>query len=342
MNVDTLLLPLDRVRLRAFRALGPVASSLAGSRERRVAVTLLLAVVTSLTLAVAAPVWLLTLAPLVWGVPHLVSDLRYLVVRPGWHRQPRLVWPLGIVVLAATVAVGLPLALLAAGLGVALVAGPSRARKIGFGVVLTLLAALAYLGRRYVDAGFVQGHNVVALVLWWRWRKRDRPARMALGSAALAGVLLASGALDPLLTHLTSWSAPFVYVHAGALAGTLAPGLTARWGRRLLVLYAFGQSLHYAVWLRLVPDDDRARPTPRTFRTSFAALRDDLGPLLLAAAVLLAGVYLALTFADGAFAWTMYLRASAVHGYVEVVALALSLALATSPAAPASASRARS
>jgi hypothetical protein len=342
--MDALLLPLDRVRLRALHALGPLASSLAGSRERRVAFTLLLAVITSLSLAVAAPVWLLTIAPLVWGVPHLVSDLRYLVVRPGWHRHPRLVWPLGIALLVATVVAGLPLAMLAAALGVALVHGPSRSRKLVAIAALALLALGAFQARRYVDAAFVQGHNVLALVLWWRWRPRDSRAKTALGVAALAGVLLVSGTLDGLLTHLSTWSSPFARFHAGALAASLAPGLGARWGRRLLVLYAFGQSLHYAVWLRLVPDDDRARPTPRTFRASFAAVRADLGARVLVVAALLAGVYLALTFADGAYAWTMYLRVSAIHGYLEVVALALSLVLATSPAttapmAPATAAR---
>ena len=46
-----------------------------------------LALAATLTLAVLAPRWTLALGPIVLGVPHLLADARYLVVRPGYHRR---------------------------------------------------------------------------------------------------------------------------------------------------------------------------------------------------------------------------------------------------------------
>jgi hypothetical protein len=44
------------------------------------------------------------------------------------------------------------------------------------------------------------------------------------------------------------------------------PGAGAAVFHRALFLYAFGQSLHFAVWLRLLPDVDRPSPTPKLNR----------------------------------------------------------------------------
>ena len=46
-----------------------------------------LLLVASLAATVIAPLWLLLLAPIVLGVPHVVADLRWLVLRPGVERR---------------------------------------------------------------------------------------------------------------------------------------------------------------------------------------------------------------------------------------------------------------
>lgn len=33
------------------------------------------------------PLWMLAVGPIVLGVPHVVSDVRYLVAKPGYHRR---------------------------------------------------------------------------------------------------------------------------------------------------------------------------------------------------------------------------------------------------------------
>jgi hypothetical protein len=90
----------------------------------------------------------------------------------------------------------------------------------------------------------------------------------------------------------------------------------------LVLLFGFAQAVHYGVWLRLIPEEDRPQPTPRTFASSFRALRQDLGPWLLGAGA---------AFATGLAMWAMidlaqaragYLRMALFHGYVEVAAAA--------------------
>ncbi|MBV1861626.1 MAG: hypothetical protein KUG77_24620, partial [Nannocystaceae bacterium] len=94
----------DTLRLRWFRLLGPVGARLARDRELRVCVVFSVVVVSALLGTLVAPLWLLVLGPLVWGVPHIAADLRYLVVRTGFG-QRRVLWVVG----------GVPLLLLGTG-----------------------------------------------------------------------------------------------------------------------------------------------------------------------------------------------------------------------------------
>ena len=80
----------DWLRRRWLRLLGPLARPIVTRRELRVALGFSLVIGSALVATLVAPLWMLILGPLVWGVPHLVADLRYLVVRPGYHRRPLL------------------------------------------------------------------------------------------------------------------------------------------------------------------------------------------------------------------------------------------------------------
>jgi hypothetical protein len=105
----------------------------------------------------------------------------------------------------------------------------------------------------------------------------------------------------------------------------LAPGFSPEVGARLVLSFAFAQSVHYVMWLRLVPEDDRDRVSPRTFRASYRALLSDMGaPMLGLAAVgalALAG-WAAIDIADARFS---YLRFASFHVTLELAAAALLL-----------------
>ena len=84
---ERVLSPIDALRAAVLRRFGRTAGWWSRSREDRVASMFAFGVVTSLALAVLAPRWALALGPIVLGVPHILADARYLVVRPGYHRR---------------------------------------------------------------------------------------------------------------------------------------------------------------------------------------------------------------------------------------------------------------
>src|SRR5687768_1431635 len=79
---------LDRARLAWLRLLGPLAKPLVRDREKRVALAGALSLAVAFVLCATAPLVLLAVSPLLLGVPHVASDLRYLLVRPGLHKRP--------------------------------------------------------------------------------------------------------------------------------------------------------------------------------------------------------------------------------------------------------------
>lgn len=320
--IEGLLRPLDRLRAVGLRLVARAWPAPIASRELRVAVGGALAVSASLALALGAPLWLLTLGPLVLGVPHLLSDLRYLVARPGLHRRP------GFMALVATPVVltllwpRLPLGLLSVA-GAVLLARASRTARALWGLAALGLAGAALAGGFLVEVAFAHAHNLVALVLWWRLRSR-RPGRQRLTLLlALGGALVLVAAGDRLVVRLGTLAPPAPGLDAGTLAATLAPLSDPGLSLRVLLLFAFAQSVHYAVWLRLVPDDARPRPGMRPLASSYRALAADCGRALPLGALALALSLGAVALADLETARTAYLRLAIFHGPLELAVVAL-------------------
>lgn len=330
--VRALLAGGDALRAAIFRRLLPQCPRLFADRARRVAWLGSLSVLLAFGLATSVPLWLLALGPLLLGVPHLLADLRYLVVVPGLHRRRWLCvaagLPLAAVGLGAPAAVGL-LAVAAAALCARGDASP-KAVALGAWGMLTI-GALA--DETLFVIVFLHLHNVVALGLWWFLRPRDGRAATVLWLVAVGTVLLLGGAMDPVVADLGGWIAPATGIDIAEHAQALVPVRDPVLAQRGLLCFAFLQAVHYAVWLRLVPEDARARPVPRSFCASWLALRADIGrgPLALAAAM---AIGIALWGAgDLVAAREGYLRLAAFHGYLELAVMALLLVERRRPAA---------
>lgn len=305
----------DRVRGRVLRACMPWSSRLAADREARVAVVATATVLLSFALTLVSPLLLLALGPIVLGVPHLVADVRYCVVRPGWHRD-RGLWLAAVPVVA--VGFGAPVAVGLAGVGVAIVtARASTARRlVGLALLGGLVLVAASVGR-WFDVALTHLHNAIAVALWLAWRPRMRrwhlvPLALLVGCTAVLVVwprVDGFVALDlgvPLRSHFAQ----------------LAPGVPTALALPLVVSFAFLQSVHYALWLRVVPEEDRERPTPRTFRASLVALDRDLGRPIVRLA-LVAALALATWAAIDLFAARLgYLRFARFHAVLELCVLA--------------------
>ncbi len=311
----------DALRVRWLRWLGPVGRRLVRDRELRVSVLFSAVVVTALLGTMLVPLWLLVLGPLVWGVPHIAADIRYLAVRPGFTRRPAL-WIVG----------GATLLLIGAGVdlvwgfvgsaGVALMArAPLKRRVLAAGVVLVVGLMLVPLGNGG-DVLFGHLHNALAVGLWWLWR----PRRGRLHWIPLV-LLVGASAWLLLGPSVELVGARFEWHPAGDSADRqlwrLAPGLAPMLGMRLVLLFCLLQSVHYAMWLQMIPDEERARDTVMTFRASLQDLEADLGRVAVGVMVALSVGMIAWACWDMLAAGRGYFRMARFHGHLEVMAVVL-------------------
>ncbi|MEC9466127.1 MAG: hypothetical protein VX834_10100 [Myxococcota bacterium] len=296
---------------------GPLLSG----RELRVGLAGALGVLFIASLAFVLPIWLLALGPIVWGVPHVMADIRYMVIQPGLHRGR---W------LAAGAAVGVIWAgagggLWATGWTIMVLAtclGTDLWRSLVMGMAGLALAGLGHFYPWVSVVVFLHLHNFVAFGIWWHWRRRmTRWHWMTGGLVLTAMTLIVGGAWD-------GWSAMEIGValwpqgfSPEACRQMLAPGLSPLWGDRVVMLFAFAQSLHYLVWLRLVPEDARRQPTPPSFVSSYRRLVRDFSGLILAGFALAVVGLILWASLDLSAARSQYLHLAAFHGYMELVAL---------------------
>lgn len=310
--------PLDAVRALVLARLGGRGRTLLRDRAARISVYVVVGLVVALVASVLTPLWALALGPLVLGVPHLISDLRYLVVRPALHRQRAVAVAVGVPLFFAA-ALGSTTLGLAAGLGAIAFTSAARWKR---GVAFVAWAAVVGAAHHFPHTStlvVVHGHNLVAIALFCAAfaRTRRNGALLGLGFVVLAAAVLL-GAFDSLFVASTS--------RVLAVARTLAPVSNPTLAVRLVVLFVFAQAVHYMVWLRLVPDEARERPGLRTFGSSLKALREDLGgPVLLLAAVF-AVVVAGRAFGSLEAARALYLRGASFHGFLEL-AFALRLCM---------------
>jgi hypothetical protein len=208
----------------------------------------------------------------------------------------------------------------------AVVLGEGRLWRKVVGVLVVAAIAAPGLWQRdfYVHELLLSHlHNPLGVVVWLLWRPRqERLHYLPLALYGLMALLIGTGVLSPLGFGLGS--APQSAGDAlSFLRDTLAPGFSETWGTRLLLLYCYAQMFHYSVWLQLVPEEDRARPTPRSFRQSLLALRADLPSLLLGGAlVAMVGLWL-WAVVDVWASRVAYFRLATFHGYLELCALGL-------------------
>lgn len=279
------------------------------------------------------PSLLLVLGPVLLGVPHVASDIRYLVLRPNLARGFG-TW----VAVCSLMLIGVRVVELG------FLGNPAFARVEIVIVLAWVLGALASLHGRWslprlgVAAGavgvgalalseptlarlvFAHAHNAIALVVWYLL---FRPRR-ASGFLPLAGIALAT-----LFVYRLGGSIPerlgapvWFDLHIQAASAWLAPGLAPEHQRGLVLSYVFLQSVHYAVWLLFIPQDASARPGSPTFCMSLRSAWRDFRPIgfaLIALGMLTVAIAACI---DPLTTSAVYLFVTPFHGYLELVVLA--------------------
>jgi hypothetical protein len=322
-RVEWALGPLDEGRRWLYRATVPHLGAWVLDRERRVGLLALLVALPAFVGAVLMPLPLLALGPILLGVPHLLADLRYLVVQPGLHRRGPWVWGVAALFVATGVTNTLWPAIAGASLGVLTLSRASLVARLLVTTPLLVLLGAAWFTPRPVGLLFAHGHNVVAVGLWLA---AAGAAGRALTGRLWAGLLLGGlgaaillGAADSVLLHTQQLELPGG-PRLRALQRSLSPSPDPTLALRAVVFFAYAQAVHYGLWLRLIPEDVRPREAPRSFATSWQLLQRELGaPLLLSVCAGCVGLGL-WAILDLAEARGGYLRLALFHGPLELLA----------------------
>lgn len=288
----------------------------------------------ALALAVYFPIALFFLAPVVFGVPHVAADVRYLVLRRGLPSRWKHMVLLGCACLLGLRALDLihpsprtarVETLLATIWVLAAVAAAHSSQRTLWRASLAACAALGAgtLGLAWPAATrliLVHAHNLVALVAWGLVF-RARPKMLLLYSTLILGAagVLASGCLHR--STLASGSTLFG-THLLQIADWIAPGLRADRAIGLVSAYVFLQAVHYAIWLGVIPAQERRRSNGIALAGSPTSLRADFGraglfSVSVATLALLLGAGLQLQRSRFA-----YIALANFHVYLELVMLA--------------------
>ncbi|MCU1277739.1 MAG: putative rane protein, partial [bacterium] len=213
-------------------------------------------------------------------------------------------------------------ALFAVAVAVELLATRRTWARVAIACAIAVAAVAAWRAPRLTLIVLAHLHGLGA-VAWFARRAHARGVVVWPFVAAVALVLAggALGAFDSLWAP-TLWAPRSAAASIVAeAAGSAVDGAGAVLLRRALFLYAFGQALHFAIWLRLVPDVERAAKVPHSFRRALALFDAELGrwarPLLIACVVAAP-----LMLVGGGAAREAYFALTYFHVGLEAAALA--------------------
>ena len=241
--------------------------------------------------------------------------------------------PLLVVSFAAHPAVGL-----AAGFGAILFSRAEWSRKAAVFVAWTAVVLVATIHPRTTQLVLIHAHNVIAVVLFLVAFARSRRVGIAFAVASVVlGAALLGGAFDSVIFRSLA-SGPRTSLDLGGMIESLAPVKDPMLAVRLTIFFVFAQGVHYALWLRVIPEDARERPGVRSFGSSLRALERELGKVVIAGFVLFALVILARATTSLEAARLLYLRTAGFHAYLEIAFLLL-LLLEGRPVEPISSRR---
>ena len=270
-------------------ALGGRGRALIRQPVLRVVVFGSLSIALALLMVCTVPLILLAVSPLLLGVPHLVADVRYLVVQPGYHRRLWLALPVAAVLLGAASGLGMRAGLSA--MAVTLLLASRRAhdsrwrsllrRALGLSVV----GGLAYLGLRsdFFTISISAWRMVTTSSLWGLPRcgcRGDRLRGSALVAGPAGGAVRRGGGPSGCRVLSASPAALSLFDEDPQLGldgarWLLAPICRRNWVRASSCFFAFAQAVHYGVCCAFC----RTWPASATRREVFPAAWPPAGQL---------------------------------------------------------------
>jgi len=296
------------------------------------------------------PVWQLVLGPLLYGYAHLVSSVRYVhhgvsadppsrALDRRWLPLAALVGVYGLYRVLRLDITGAPasewagigiiegLFVAMAAAAVAWAARLSRDRLPVAALIVVPLCLLLWTSPRVTIATLAFGHNFVGFLYWIRMANNRREHRVALACLAIFALLtmgVATGLLLPLRGRIgIDLESGTGGVSLAALGRMMAPDGSMS-PEAIASAFALGQSTHYFVWLKALPDQVHEHVVSTTYRQSVRLLERDFGASLVRWLVwgVLGGLALWLLLGLEA-GRAIYFAVAGFHGLLELAGLGL-------------------
>lgn len=322
---------LDAVRREVLRVLfcvRPIRQIFAAP-TLRIPLASLLSVLCAAALATTAPLVSLWLGAALMGVPHVISGIRHAALlrrRTRWTQAAALCGAgIGVIqLLGGGELTYAAFALLTAASSATELwaARPPLRRAVPLAALCLLYAVLGCwfpLGFLLV-ASHLHGLSAVAV---FAVRARSRgvtpwPMLLALTALTVGALCGLFDTVFPARLWAPHSASASIILEATGAAIQRHP--SAVWLRRMLFIYALGQSVHFMVWLRLMPELDRPAKVPQTWRRAWTLFRADFGRYALPALVLCLVATPLLLFGGGA-AREAYFALTYFHVGLEAAAL---------------------
>lgn len=316
------------------------------SRPLRLFVLASLALVFYFLISLYFPLWVLLIGPVLWGVPHLISSLRYntllasdLTQKKKFFYFQSLIW-----FLVFTYRLCVDVFQISLFLSEHYLLFESLALIISFSAQVWLFKRLTLMSLLYfglfsglvaathfypvmVGLALLIGHNYIPLWTWFQSCQNQKDLRVFY-IVSFVYLLFSSLILSGVQNWFYRWASPQASI--GFLNWNFmnivepfgAREEHAPFWFRIVSLYAFSQAIHYFMWLKAIPENYQRQQFPPSFRWSLHKLSSDFGStsLLLLLILVLAGAGYWFFF-EYQMARVIYFSLASYHGFMEISCL---------------------
>lgn len=306
------------------------------TRWKRLTAGISIALLIQLTLAIYFPIQVLVIGPMILGAPHLIASLRH-----GLGSSPKLIfshhrdrvlissglWFLVIILrlMEPNIAYFWP-EITAMGILTIIWLPIVKSSFLNMFFLITsisLLTATTIIFPLGSLAFLVLFHHFVAFFHWIKAATTHHEkyvARIALIIFTILHGFIFIGSFDQWIGGSEWASVPTELLVSTFQGWTQEPMI----GMRCLVAYAFGQSIHYILWLKFIPEQQHNAQIPTSFRQSLRLLSEDFSKLgtkfIFLFIVLILGLAFFCTGIE--FRW-LYFSIASLHGFYEIFGLFL-------------------
>lgn len=340
---------MDYFRGRVLRLLLPLPFSkkIFNTRSLRVCIIFNLFSGIQFLIALSIPLWSLILSPLAFGVPHLYASFRYTSksIINGNKKYINILFILFLVATGIRLIVHyLKLGEVYSVLNTLVVESffcflmtlsflfLKKIKKNFLGIILFLGLTVSFSFFPWFFATIIAlSHNYISFIFWKKYcrcQKDKLVFYISFTCTILLSILILSGYFDNILVNsfsLFSFFSEDISTKAfnSIFYGLKQPEFIVK---RLLAIFTWTQSLHYLVWLKIIPELDENSQAPLPFKKSYLLLVSDIGKKITIFSIIISIssllIWVLLEFKEARY---FYILFASFHGFFEILGIVTNL-----------------